>query len=128
LQNCRCPRSKGGRRNHHTSFGAKHYRRYLVQIGVCQCSMAPDLQITDSTLVVGFRQWLEKHRGAASPTIRQYSRGAADLLTALGDNPMRWDAKGVRTHFLHRAARCGVGTAEKLTTSLRMFLRSLPSG
>src|SRR6266446_1294464 len=23
LRTCRCPRSKGGRRNHHTSFGAK---------------------------------------------------------------------------------------------------------
>jgi integrase len=122
---CRCPRSKGGRRNHHTSFGAKRYRDYLVQIGVCQCSVAPDIQIAEATLVVGFRQWLQKHRGAASPTIRQYSRGAADLMTALGEDPMRWDAKGVRTYFLDRATRCGVGTAEKLTTSLRVFLRYL---
>jgi len=38
---------------------------------------------------------------------------------------MRWDAKGVRAHFLERAARCGVGTAEKLVTSLRAFLRYL---
>ena len=36
LRTCRCPRSKGGRRNHHTSFGAKRYRDYLVQIGVCR--------------------------------------------------------------------------------------------
>ena len=33
LRTCRCPRSKGGRRNHHTSFGARRYRDYLVQIG-----------------------------------------------------------------------------------------------
>jgi integrase len=125
LRTCRCPRSKGGRRNHHTSFGAKRYRDYLVQIGVCQCSVARDIQIADSTLVVGFRQWLQKHRGAASPTIRQYSRGATDLMIALGEDPMRWDAKGVRTYFLDRATQCGVGTAEKLTTSLRVFLRYL---
>src|SRR5258707_4999507 len=123
LQTCRCPRSKGGRRNHHTSFGAKRYRDHLVQIGVCQCSVAPDVQIADSPLVVGFRQWLQKHHGAARPTIRQDSRGATDLMIALGDDPMRWDAKGVRTYFLDRATRCGVGTAEKLTTSLRGFLR-----
>jgi integrase len=125
LQTCRCPRSKGGRRNHHTSFGAKRYRDYLVQIGVCRCSVAPDIRIADSTLVVDFRQWLQKHRGAAGPTVRQYSRGAADLMMALGNDPLRWNAKGVRTYFLDSATRCGVGTAEKLTTSLRIFLRYL---
>jgi site-specific recombinase XerD len=125
LRNCRCPRSKGGRRNHHTSFGAKRYRDYLVQIGVCRCSAAPDIRNADAPLVAGFRQWLQKHRGAAGPTVRQYSRGAADLMMALGNDSTRWDAKGIRTYFLDRATRCGVGTAEKLTTSLRTFLRYL---
>jgi hypothetical protein len=69
--------------------------------------------------------WLQKHRGAAEPTVRQYSRGAAELLRALGDDPTCWNAKGVRAHFLERTARCGVGTAEKLVTSLRAFLRYL---
>jgi hypothetical protein len=125
LQSCHCPRSKGGRRNHHTSFGAKRYRDYLVQIGVYRWSAAPDIRHADASLVAGFRQWLQKHRGAAGPTVRQYSRGAADLMMALGNDPMGWDAKGVRTYFLDRATRCGVGTAEKLTTSLRTFLRYL---
>ena len=125
LRTCRCPRSKGGRRNHHTSFGAKRYRDYLVQIGVCRCSVMPEIGSADPALVVDFRRWLQKHRGAAEPTVRQYSRGAADLLLTLGDDPTRWNAKGVRAHFLERAARCGVGTAEKLVTSLRAFLRYL---
>ena len=46
-------------------------------------------------------------------------------MIALGNDPTRWDAKGVRTFFLDRATRCGIGTAEKLTTSLRTFLRYL---
>jgi integrase len=125
LRTCRCPRSKGGRRNHHTAFGAKRYRDYLVQIGVCRCSVMPEIGSADPALVVEFRRWLQKHRGAAEPTVRQYSRGAADLLLTLGDDPTRWNAKGVRAHFLERAARCGVGTAEKLVTSLRAFLRYL---
>ena len=98
LQTCRCPRSKGGRRNHHTSYGAKRYRDYLVQIGVCQCGASPS-KIADPALVVGFGQWLQKHRGAARSTIRQYSRGANDLITALGNDPTRWDAKSVRAYF-----------------------------
>src|SRR5229473_1980019 len=125
LRTCRCPRSKGGRRNHHTSFGAKRYRDYLVQIGVCRCSVMPEIRCADPALVVDFRRWLQKHRGAAEPTVRQYSRGATELLLALGDDPTRWNAKGVRAHFLERTARCGVGTAEKLVTSLRAFLRYL---
>jgi len=124
LQTCRCPRSKGGRRNHHTSYGAKRYRDYLVQIGVCQCGASPS-KIADPALVVGFGQWLQKHRGAARSTIRQYSRGANDLITALGNDPTRWDAKSVRAYFLERVTRCGAGTTEKLVTGLRVFLRYL---
>src|SRR6266850_3949456 len=52
LRTCRCPRSKRGRRNHHTSFGAKRYRDYLVQIGVCRCSVMPEIQSADPALVV----------------------------------------------------------------------------
>ena len=125
LRTCRCPRSEGGRRNHHTSFGAKRYRDYLVQIGVCRCSVMPELRSADPALVVDFRRWLQKHRGAAEPTVRQYSRGATELLLALGDDPTCWNANGVRAHFVERTARCGVGTAEKLVTSLRAFLRYL---
>ena len=38
LRTCRCQRPKGGRRNHHTVYGARRYREYLVAIGVCQGS------------------------------------------------------------------------------------------
>src|ERR1700730_6663625 len=34
LLTCRCPRSKGGRGNHHTCYGAKHFRDFLVEIGL----------------------------------------------------------------------------------------------
>ena len=36
LQTCRCPRAKGGRRNHHTIYGARLFRRHLEEIGVCK--------------------------------------------------------------------------------------------
>jgi hypothetical protein len=35
LRTCRCPRAKGGRRNHHTIYGARLFRRHLVELGVC---------------------------------------------------------------------------------------------
>ena len=97
----------------------------LSAIGVGQCGNTPESQNTDPAIIIEYRRWLRKHRGAAETTVRLYSRDAADLLTALGDVPGRWDAKGVRDYFLDRASKCGAGTAEKLTTGLRAFLRYL---
>jgi integrase len=125
LQTCRCPRPKGGRRNHHTIYGARRYHEYLLGIGVGQCSSTPESQNADPTIIIDYRRWLRQHRGVAESTTRLYSRYAADLLMALGDDPGRWDAKGVRAYFLDHAGKCGAGTAEKLTTGLRAFLRSL---
>ena len=31
LRTCRCPRAMGGRRNHHTIFGARLFRQHLVE-------------------------------------------------------------------------------------------------
>lgn len=125
LRTCRCPRPKGGRRNHHTIFGARRYLEYLVTLGVGQCSSTPETQNADPAIIIEYGRWLRKHRGAAGTTIRLYSRDAAALLTALGDDPGRWNAKGVRDYFMDRASKCGAGTAEKLTTGLRAFLRYL---
>jgi hypothetical protein len=36
LRTCRCPRTRGGRRNHHTVYGARLFRRHLIELGVCR--------------------------------------------------------------------------------------------
>ena len=46
-------------------------------------------------------------------------------MAALGDDPERWEPAAIRSFFLDRASHCGKGTVEKLTTSLRAFLRYL---
>ncbi len=125
LRTCRCPRPKGGRRNHHTIYGARRYCEYLVAIGVSQCSTSPGDQDADPAIIIEYRQWLRKHRGSADSTVRLYSRDAVDLLTTLGNDPGRWNARAIRDYFLDRTSKCGAGTAEKLTTGLRAFLRYL---
>jgi site-specific recombinase XerD len=124
LRSCRCPRAMGGRRNHHTIFGARLFRRHLVEIGACQPVAAP-LRRAEPCLVAHFKEWLRKHRGASDATIELYARDAARLVAALGDDPERWEPAAVRSFFLDRASHCGKGTVEKLTTSLRAFLRYL---
>ncbi|ESX83663.1 tyrosine-type recombinase/integrase [Mesorhizobium sp. LNJC405B00] len=124
LCTCRCPRAMGGRRNHHTIFGARLFRQHLVEIGVCQSAAAAS-QRAEPCLVAHFKVWLRKHRGASDPTIKLYARDAAHLIAALGDDPERWEPAAIRSFFLDRASHRGNGTVEKLTTSLRAFLRYL---
>ncbi|MDK1390137.1 hypothetical protein QN224_33200 [Sinorhizobium sp. 8-89] len=81
LRTCRCPRAMGGRRNHHTIFGARLFRQHLVETGVCQ-STAAALQRAEPCLVAHFKVWLRKHRGASDSTIKLYARDAAHLMAA----------------------------------------------
>ena len=124
LRTCRCPRAKGGRRNHHTIYGARLFRRHLVEIGVCR-SAAVVAAPAEPKLVADFKTWLRKHRGASDATIRLYARDAAGLMTALGSDPTGWRPNDVRSYFMERASKSGRGTIEKMTTSLRAFLRYL---
>ena len=122
LRTCRCPRASGGRRNHHTIFGARLFRQHLVEIGVCRTA-AVATQPAEPQLVAGFKLWLRKHRGASDPTIKLYARDADRLMTALGTDSTGWGPADLRSYFMDRARKCGSGTVEKLTTSLRAFLR-----
>src|SRR5690242_19356901 len=83
LRTCRCPRAKGGRGNHHTIYGAKLFRRYLIEIDVCRPAAVATAS-AEPPLVARFKVWLRKHRGASDPTIKLYARDAGRLLTALG--------------------------------------------
>jgi site-specific recombinase XerD len=124
LRSCRCPRAKGGRRNHHTIYGAGLFRRHLVEIGVCRSATVVAVP-AEPKLVADFRVWLRKHRGSSDATIKLYARDAAGMMTALGPDPASWKPNDVRGYFLERSSKCGRGTIEKMTTSLRAFLRYL---
>lgn len=125
LPRCHCPFSNGGRTNHHVFFGAKRFRAHLFQRGVCQTAPVPPIQNPEPALVASFREWFQRHRGAAEPTLRQYCRGAADLLHTLGEDLSQWNAQQVRTFLLDRANQCGNNTAAKWITAMRAFLRYL---
>ena len=124
LRTCRCPRARGGRRNYHTVFGARLFRRHLVELGVCRAAAAA-VEPAVPKLVAQFKTWMRKHRGASDPTIKLYARDAAGLMTVLGADPTGWGPAVIRSYFMVRASTCGSGTVEKLTTSLRAFLRYL---
>ena len=65
-----------------------------------------------------FRYWLQQHRGVSESTLYRYGRGAADLVTTMGDDPSQYDARGLRAFLLSRARQSGVGAAKSLATAL----------
>ena len=75
--------------------------------------------------MIAFCDWFRTHRGVKEPTLRQYARGATDLLRALGEDVSKWNAQAVRDFLLERASQCGTPTTQALITSLRAFLRFL---
>ncbi len=122
---CRCPRSNGGKTGYHARFGVKLFHQHLVRLGICQNHAIADGQSAEPALVTAFRDWFRVHRGATEPTLRQYTRGATELMQALGEDVGKWHVRTVRDFVLDRAGRCGAPTTQALITSLRAFLRYL---
>ena len=122
---CRCPLSNGGTTGYHARFGVKLFHQHLVRVGSARTIPLPMTDAAEPALVTAFRDWLRVHRGASDPTLRQYTRGATDLISELGADVGTWNVRAVRDFLLDRAARCGAPTTQKLITSLRAFLRYL---
>ena len=124
LRRCRCPHFKRGKISYHAQFGVKLFHRQLVASGICA---SPSVQTLPPppALVDEFCDWFRTHRGVKEPTLRQYARGATDLLRTLGEDIHKWNAKTIRDFLLERASQCGTPTTQALITSLRAFLRFL---
>lgn len=124
LRRCQCPHFKRAKISYHARFGAKLFHQRLVDCGICSREPVRDTP-TDLALVTAFRDWFQTHRGVKQPTLRQYSRGATELVQALGEDVGQWTSQAVRNFLLERARKCGAPTTQKLITSLRAFLRYL---
>lgn len=84
LSHCRCPQSNDEKTGFHPSCGVKLFYQHLVQRGICRDHPADEAKNNEPALVTAFRDWFQVHRGVTQPTLRQYTRGATELLHALG--------------------------------------------
>lgn len=124
LQRCRCAHFKRGKISYHARFGVKLFHRHLISCKICQPEAALTVK-AEPEVVAAFRAWFQTHRGVQEPTLRQYSRGAVQLIESLGDDVTQWNAQQVREFVLERSGQCGLPTTQKLITALRAFLRFL---
>lgn len=124
---CRCP---GGRR--HKKLSRKYVARvwrfvhYLDQQGLVDVAenKAEDIHPVS---VVEFSDWMLRHRGISTRTIDRYARLIISLLPILGNNPMLYDAVGIRHAIESKASRHSRGTVQCFATALRAYLRFLAS-
>jgi hypothetical protein len=125
LPRCRCPEANGGRTGYHAGFGVKVFHSYLISCGICLVEGSTSERSVEPALVVGFRDCFQMHRGVLPPTLRLYTRGATQLVRALGEDVSEWNAQELRAFLIKRAGECGTETTQKLITALRAFLRYL---
>ena len=124
LSRCRCPHFKRAKVGYHSRFGVKLFHRHLVGCGICSTEPVPEMSAVP-VLVTAFCDWFRTHRGVKEPTLRQYARGATDLIQTLGEDAGQWNAQALRDFLLERAGHTGTSTTQRLITSLRAFLRFL---
>jgi len=104
--------------------GARLFLKFLEGAGqITTSSTEPTVQ--DPALLTAFRQWMRQQRGTCEPTLYNYSLSIRDLLKRFGEDPGRFEARGLREFVLERSHQCGLSAAKTCTTALRMFLRFL---
>lgn len=123
LPRCRCPQSGGGV-GRFAVDGARLFLEYLRDFGAIKVADKEGKECLPP-LVESFRQWLEQQCGYAESTLVLYSRGAAQLVSSLGDDPSQYDARNLRAFTVERARRLGQGATKALIKALRAYLRYL---
>ena len=121
LPRCRCPQN-GGAIGRSARDGARLFLEYLRDIGIVH---RKESKAPQPPLVESFRHWLKQQCGYAEATLVLYSRGVAQLVSSLGDDPSQYDARSLRAFTLERARCTGPGMMKALIQALRAFLRYL---
>jgi hypothetical protein len=104
-------------------MAAQHFVTFLQTIGEVAPSATPPS--ADPELLIGFRRWMQTHRGTTDTTVNNYRLAIVDLLHTLGEQPEQYSAETLRTFVLGRTSRCSIGKAKQVVTSVRMFVRFL---
>ena len=122
LRCCRCEQFRCGEMRR--AVARIHaFVRYLRLEGVIAPQPATLPQPADPPLLVGFGRWMIENRGVTEVTVSNHGRAIRELLDALGHDPSRYDAQGLRGFLLAYMRRHGRRCAQYAASSVRMFLR-----
>ncbi len=103
------------------------FLKHLVAIGRIKPLQPNPEEKPLPALLERFSVWLERNRGSGPGTIRQHVRLIAATLSGLGDDPGAYDAALIRRVLFEHMEHLSRSYAQKLTTTMRMYLRFLVS-
>lgn len=123
---CKCPGvgRHGQRPSQRTLTRVRHFAQHLARLGVVPSLVTPITTRLPSPLI-GFRDWLTRHRGIKARTIDRYERLIQQMLPSLGNNTVAYDAALVRQVLLRTVKHLSRPYAKTYVTALRAFLRFL---
>jgi site-specific recombinase XerD len=123
LGRCRCSRYSGRQRISQIK-GVRMFVEHLRDSAVIR---SPVIQpkTEDPALLVAFYGWMRQERGTADKTHHDYGIEIRALLKTLGEDPSKFDARGLRSFVMQRNQHRGQRLVQRCTTALRMFLRFL---
>jgi integrase/recombinase XerD len=99
----------------------RHFLKHLRRVGVARpASLWPK-----SPAILEFVEWMRKRRGTRDTTLKDYCRHISRLLSAVGDNPRRIDARSLRLFVSGESRRHGVHRSSSVVGALRAFVRFL---
>jgi len=126
LRACQC---KGFRRvNEHDLRGARVFLRHLQEMAVIPAADRDVTAATTPPLFAGFCDWMRQHHGVQDTTLNTYRRTILNALRALGPNPQRFEAAGLRAfvRYLIAQGECQVGLDAAIPTIAGWRLSALP--
>lgn len=100
------------------------FLKHLVAIGRIK---PPQPMPALPAVLARFSLWLERHRGIRPHSARHYTRFIAAVLPRLGDDPRTYEATRIRRALFEQMQCWSASYAQRLTTSMRMYLRFLVS-
>lgn len=122
LPTCCCQTPFQSRDCHHMA-GARRFIEYLQNTGILPTTNAEPEEV--APLVMGFSDWMSRHRGVTDSTLALHLPLVEEFLAALGDDTAAYDASSIRAFIFARASRNGHSRAKAITSAVRMFLRFL---
>jgi site-specific recombinase XerD len=121
LPRCRC---RGfGTSDRSLLHAARLLLRHLHETGIVRATTGTSR--ADPDLLLAFRDWMRRLRGACDSTVDNYAIHLRELLRRLGPDPATLDARCLREFVVEGRHTCGWAAAKKRTTALRMFVRFL---
>jgi integrase/recombinase XerD len=104
--------------------GARLFFTHLREAGAVS-SVTIASTVLEPPMLTEFCNWMRQLRGVCDGTLYNYRIQIRKLLSRLGEEPEKFNARDLRQFVIEASQTCGWAAAKWCTTALRMFLRFL---